>query len=73
MEAGDKNHPRNRVNGSIGGRDQRQLSERLTRRDFCSGLAKWSKGIIAVVFLMGTQELLPSYERNYFPSQMAPP
>ncbi len=73
METVKQNNPRNRVHVSFRVRDENQPSERLTRRDFFSGLAKWSKGIVAVVFLMGTRELLPSYERNCFPSQMAPP
>jgi hypothetical protein len=73
METDNQNDPKNRLNGSVDGRDEKQPSEMMTRRDIFSGLVKWSKGIAAVVFVTGTQEFLASHRHNSFPSHMPPP
>ncbi len=67
----NKNNPRNRVNGFFGGRDENQPSERLTRRDFCARLGRWSKAVAVAMLLTATRGLLPSNGLNDFQFQIA--
>ncbi|MGO9569123.1 MAG: hypothetical protein ACLP5H_16425 [Desulfomonilaceae bacterium] len=73
METGNKNDPRNSVYESSGVREENPSSITLTRKEFFTGLGKWSKAVVAVVFLGGTPGLLPSQGWDNFQSRIVEP
>ena len=73
METRDMNDAFQSANGYFGGHDENPPSEKLTRRDFFMGPAKWPIAMVAVFLLTRTQGLLLSSKRNHFPPGMAAP